>query len=291
MGNIGSVAKLGSDGDGIYAHLSDVPFGELVLGVARLAASQVNATGSSYRYFEALEEALIEQPPPFDTPQYADLYRNASKDGHWLAVSLITNAEREGDGAKRLWSLGACSDNSKEQQQLKRHAVDESRHALAYLSLLDLTFPDSTTPVFRKELNALSPHFTMEQPLFAVDGSLYAKLPSIDDFVQMNIAEIRTAIHHLMQRPALADLCPPENRTAAKSIQTSLLRDELFHVGYTAVLIEQRAETLGVDLSGLVAKRFRDFNTITLEELGENQFDCSVACCSKRSWCRAKAAT
>jgi hypothetical protein len=272
-----------------YSLLSAMPYGERVVAVARAGLAQINSIGESSRYIGALEKAIIEEPPPFGTLGYAEVYSGASQDGQWLAISLISNAEREGDGAKRLWSLAACSVNSKEQQQLKRHAVDESRHALAYLALLDLTFPEATSPKFRRELNELSPCYSMEQSLFAVEGSPYAKQPTIDDFVQMNIAEIRTALHHLMQRPALEQHCRPENRSQAKSIQQSLLKDELYHVAYTAVLIEQRAQTLGLDIVGLFAKRFHDFNIITMEELGDKQFDCSVSCCAKRPWCRAKA--
>ena len=36
-----------------------------------------------------------------------------------------------------------------DQQLLKRHAVDESRHSLAYLALFDLTFPGAVSSQFR----------------------------------------------------------------------------------------------------------------------------------------------
>ncbi|MFL6245039.1 MAG: hypothetical protein ACJ74H_03370, partial [Thermoanaerobaculia bacterium] len=171
-----------------------------------------------------------------------------------------------------------------------RHAVDESRHALLYLALLDLTFPDSVEPGFREELNTLSPHYSLNQPLRAVAGSPYAKKPTIDDFLQMNIAEIRTAIHHIMQRPAVASHCAKVKHKQILSIQNSLLRDELKHVAYTAVLIEELAAALPSErLSSLFRRRFHDFNKITREELGEGVFDCSVACCAKRPACRSKA--
>jgi hypothetical protein len=207
-----------------------------------------------------------------------------------MAVSLITNAEREGDGARRLWSLAACSDDIDERYRLKCHAIDESRHALLYLALLDLTFPNAVSPPFRLELEGLSPRYSMNQRLVAVEGSPYAKKPSIDDFLQMNIAEIRTTVHHIMQRPALAAHCSRENRSRITAIQDSLLRDELYHVAYTAVLIERIARAAKFDeVSRLFRQRFSDFNKITTEELGEGVFDCSVACCAKRPWCRAKA--
>ena len=257
---------------------------------ARLAVSHCSPTQSCPRYFEALNQALADEPPPFDTSRYAEIYTEASADWRWMAVSLMTNAEREGDGAKRLWSLAACSVDSEVQHLLKLHAVDESRHALLYLALLDLAFGDAIDPAFRADLDSLSPHFALKQELAPIEGSPYAKNPTIDDFLQMNIAEIRTAIHHIMQRPALARYSSDEAGKRIVSIQDSLLRDELKHVAYTAVLIEGIAGTLpATRLSDLFHRRFRDFNRITVDELGEGAFDCSAGCCERHDACRPKA--
>ncbi len=243
------------------------------------------------RYFTALDQAMREEPPPFGSREYGIIYKSLSAEARWMAVSLITNAEREGDGAKRLWSLAACSVDGKHRGLLKRHACDESRHARIYLSLLDLAFPGAVAPEFAVELRQLSPGFSMRTEPFPVPGSPYAKVPTIDDFLQMNIAEIRTAIHHTMQRPALAEHSPPENAGKITSLQEALLKDELSHIAYTAMLIEEIGQ--GIDAGQLLAlfrKRFHDFNAITTEELGGNVFDCSVACCARRPTCRARAA-
>lgn len=254
--------------------LSSEPTVERVATVARVALSQRDPQRECPRYLAALDKAIDEEPPPFGTAAYTNTYRGASSSGQWLAMSLITNAEREGDGAKRLWSLASCSDNEEERQLLKRHACDESSHALAYLALLDLAFPGAVTPTFRSELNQLSPHFSMAQEPYPIEGSPYARKPSVDDYMQMNIAEIRTTIHHLMQRQALAEHCPPENMPRATKVLDSLLRDELSHVAYTAVLIEEKAANTDAEkLQRMFSKRVRDFNNITKEELGERVFD------------------
>lgn len=245
-----------------------------VAQIARVALNQGNPPAEYPKYFAALDQALENEPPPFDTEAYVNTFREASKDGRWMAISLMTNAEREGDGATRLWSLAACSPNEEEKQLLKRHAVDESGHSLAYLALLDIAFPGSVTSTFREELKQLSPHYTMDQEPSPVEGSPYARVPSIDDYVQMNIAEIRTTIHHIMQRAALANYCPEENVPRMNKILDALLRDELSHVAYTARLIEQKG--VGTDpnrLPDLYSKRLRDFNTITHKELREKIFD------------------
>lgn len=266
--------------------LSSTPEEGRIELVARLAIGKY-AEDDCPSYFQALTRALKEEPPPFDASPYERLYEEASQDPRWLAVSLMTNAEREGDGATRLWSLAAFAPTLQMKEQLKQHAVDESRHALLYLSLLDLSFPSITDPNFRKELDQLSPGFSLSDDVAAIPGSPYAKPPTVDDFIQMNVAEIRTAIHHVMQRPAIAGHRPDSNKQRVDSIQSSLLRDELRHVAYTAVLIE--AEAGSTDIAPIMLQRFRDFNAITRNELGHTVFDCSVECCEKHSWCRSKA--
>jgi hypothetical protein len=126
--------------------------------------------------------------------------------------------------------------------------------------------------------------------LAPIPGSPYAKEPTVDDFLQMNIAEIRTTIHHMMQRSALARHCPAGSEPLIGKLLDSLLRDELAHVAYSARLIEEIAARASAPekLAQLFTRRFRDFNTITNEELGGNVFDCSKACCAKRPWCRSK---
>lgn len=244
-----------------------------VLTVARVALSQA-AAGECPAYLTALNRAIETEPPPFSTEEYVEIYREASAHRQWMAISLMSNAEREGDGATRLWSLSACCSDPEEANLLKQHAVDESRHALVYLKLLDLTFPGEVEPTFRKELRQLSPGYTMSRDVFAVEGSPYARTPSVDDFVQMNIAEIRTTLHHLMQRSALAKHCPVASLPTATKILDALLRDELHHVAYTGVLIDKKQEAAHADeLSALFCQRMRDFNEITRRELQQRVFD------------------
>lgn len=243
--------------------------------VAKIARTALNGAGDQEypAYFAALDSALADELPPFGTRAYSDLYFGAAADARWMAVSLMTNAEREGDGATRLWSLSACSRNEDEQLLLKVHAVDESRHALFYLRLLDLAFPGETDPAFRLELQKLSPRYSLRMESVAASGSPYARAPSIDDFIQINIAEIRTTIHHLMQRSALSAHSSLKNHAQIVKILDPLLKDELRHVAYTARHIEYLAQVeAGIDLKSLFRKRLRDFNKITSEEVGKELF-------------------
>ncbi|WP_193098606.1 hypothetical protein [Burkholderia sp. Z1] len=269
----GSTPVPSPDGPPIDALLDADETSERIYIAARVALSQSGLDDRCPTYLSALEAAL-EDDPPYGTRAYAAAYRGASQNKQWLATSLITNAEREGDGATRLWSMAACAEDAEEQQLLKRHAVDESGHALFYLKLLDLTFPGAVSPAFRNELRQLSPGYSMAQPLFVVEGSLYGRPPTVDDFIQMNIAEIRTTIHHLLQRDALSTHCPPTTLPQVVKLLDTLLRDELSHVAYTGMLIEQRATHIAVGkIRDLFRKRFHDFNEITMHELDKKVFD------------------
>jgi hypothetical protein len=254
--------------------LKDEPMSAQVATVARVALSESAAEQVCPAYLAAVEGAVAAEPPPFGTDAYRSVYRRASADPRWMILSLVRNAQREGQGATDLWSLAACAVDGDEQRLIKRHAVDESRHAKVYLALLDLSFPDGVEPSFRKEMDAFSPDYSLAQQPRPVEGSLYAKAPTLDDFVQMNIAEIRTTIHHLMQRAALEEHCPAANLPRVIKLLSSLLRDELGHVAYTAALIESKAAALESDaLSRLYGRRLRDFNRITREEMGKALYD------------------
>jgi hypothetical protein len=260
-----------------------------VEAIARVALDQMDPRRSFSRYLDALTHAVSVSQPPYDTSAYRDLYEGAASDPTWMVISLIANSEREGDGSRRLWSLSACSPNAEHQALLKRHSIDESRHSLAYLTLIDLCFPGMVEDSFRAELQQLSPKFSSASPLRPVEGSPYAKAATIDDYIQMNIAEIRTTIHHLMMRRALPKYARFQEAPQIGSILDALLNDELSHVAYTGALIEELSDiSPDLDLAELFRQRFVHFNRITEEELGDFKFDCSVDCCEKRPSCRSK---
>ncbi|HWO26750.1 MAG TPA: hypothetical protein VNO30_48810 [Kofleriaceae bacterium] len=271
--NVPSISAASSTRD-VYVRLKDEPMADQVGAVARVALSERAPADECPAYLAAVEGAVAAEPPPFGMEVYRSVYRHAAANPTWLILSLVRNAQREGQGATDLWSLAACATDGHEQKLLKRHAVDESRHAKVYLALLDLSFPDAVDPIFRSEMNAFSPDYALAREPRPVAGSLYAKPPTLDDFVQMNIAEIRTTIHHLMQRAALETHCPAANLPRAIKLLNALLRDELSHVAYTAVLIERKAAALGPgELSRLYSRRLRDFNRITTEEMGKSTYD------------------
>ena len=180
---------------------------ELALEALR---SHYRAAGPYYR--DALVTACRKAPPPFGTKKYEKIYRDVARDPNWMALSLIQNAQGEGEGSGHLWDLAASTPDARVAAQVKAHAIDEFRHAKAYVAMLDLTFPDVVDNESRAQLASLSPGYTQRSPLEPHAGSPYASAITLDDLIQMNIAEIRTLVHHIIQRPMLLAYCAPERR-------------------------------------------------------------------------------
>jgi hypothetical protein len=243
--------------------------------VAELTMNTLGAHGGSVlpNYSEALIAACRNAPPPFGTKEYGEIYRDVARDPSWMAISLIQNAQGEGDGSGHLWDLASSTPDERMAAMVKAHAIDESRHAKYYVAMLDLTFPGAVDEEFYTRLTALSPGYTQRSRFEAHAGSPYASAITLDDLIQMNIAEIRTLVHHILQRPMLLAYCAPERQRRLARLHDKLRLDEVRHIGYTATLIEEFAQRgkAGV-VNKLMQERMIDFNAITNADLGSAIF-------------------
>lgn len=227
-----------------------------------------------FHYDDLLCNACKQSPPLFGETAYADIYHDAARDPQWLAISLITNAEREGDGATRLWNLAASTPDASMAGQIRQHAIDESHHSRAYVQMLDIAFPGAVDRKLHEELLTLSPGYSRQEAPLATPGSAFAHAITLDDLIQMNIAEIRTRVHHLMQRPILLQFCPADSRPRLARILDRLLHDETRHVAYTARLIEGFCTRGDAALAkALLVERMDDFDAITRQELELRVFE------------------
>jgi rubrerythrin len=220
-------------------------------------------------YDRALAAACTAFPPPFGRKDYGDLYRGSASDSDWVALSLLTAAQSEGEGAKHLWDMAACTPDAEVARQIQQHAIDEARHSRGYVTLLGLIFPEAADEELRTRLGSLSPGYNGKSPLVPTAGSPYAYPATVDELIQMNIAEIRTRIYHLLQRPVLLySYCKTNQRPGVRQMLDWLLVDETRHIAYTARLIERAAQTSGVEqVMELMRERVREFNEITEEEI------------------------
>ena len=223
-------------------------------------------------YYRALAAACTACPPPFGRNEYGDLYRSSAIDPDWVALSLLTAAQSEGEGARHLWDMAACTPDAEIARQMKQHAIDEARHSRGYVTLLGLIFPEAVDEELRTRLRILSPGYTKSSPLVPKAGSPYAYPATVDELIQMNIAEIRTRIYQLLQRPVLLDqYCKADRRPSVRQILDWLLVDETRHIAYTARLIERAAQASGSEqVMGLMRERVEDFNELTEQEITQD---------------------
>jgi hypothetical protein len=202
---------------------------------------------------------------------YGDRFRALAIDPQWLAMSLIDNAAKEGAGSKKLWRLAGRTEDPEIAEQIWRHSVDESRHALVYLAMLHTAFPGAVSGAARHALTDLSPHYRLR------DRPCRRRVASgrrvLDELIQMNVGEIRTRINQLLLAPMIMGFCPRSGKRRLRRMLGSLMDDETRHIGYTACLIERAIAEEGERfVQRTMARRLTEFNRMTLDEVGGGMY-------------------
>lgn len=241
--------------------------------VASLTTQALKGLGRNYeQYADALVTSCERHPPPFGEAWYGERYRELSADPGWFAHSLVANAQKEGDGARKLWELAGRTPDPHIAEAVRLHAIDESRHAMLYLAMLELVFEDSVPEDAREALDSISPRYRSTDCPTPTPPSDFAVV--LDEIIQMNIGEIRTRIHQLLLQPVIKVYCAPTKQTRLKATLDSLLDDETRHIDYTASIIDRAmTQQYRVDwIRSVFASRVAEFNEITLAEVGVDQF-------------------
>lgn len=222
-------------------------------------------------YEAALQAACGACPPPFGQAWYGDKYRAFASDRGWLASSLVANAEKEGEGSRKLWALvSRCSDPDIA-EAIRQHAIDESRHAMLYIAMCELVFPGALEGEVKLHAESLSPRYSARD--FPEPSEASSLESVLDELIQMNIGEIRTRIHQLLMRPVINACCPAERQERLRKVLDSLMEDETRHIEYTARIINTAASEGYSDLvTATIRQRMKDFNELTLIEVGEARF-------------------
>lgn len=229
-------------------------------------------------YARSLRAACRGSPPVFGAAWYGDRYRALAGDPQWLAESLVVNAAKEGRGSRELWVLAERAAEPAVAEAVRAHALDESRHALLYLAVLDLTFPGVLGGTRRRTFRTLSPRYgSRDRP------RRRRPLPGrqmLDALIQMNLGEIKTRVNHLLMMPVVTTYAPAANRGRLARVLESVLADETRHIRYTASLIE-RAVAGGEEsfVRGTMGRRLALLNRITLSEVGRPSREESIRGC------------
>ena len=243
--------------------------------VAEMTISALRESGGCElpNFEELLTSAFETYDPPFGQAWYGELYREKARDPRWLATSLVLNAEKEGEGARRLWEMAACTADADAAEQVRRHAIDEARHAKIYIGMLDTAFPGCADGEFRRHLDAISPGYTLKDSPGRSDAPADFS-HTLDELIQMNMGEIRTRINQLMLEPVLLAHCHPAGRPRISRMLNSIISDETKHISYTAVLIEKAVQSgHKTVVRDIMFGRLSQFCDLTLEEVGVGTFE------------------
>lgn len=243
--------------------------------VAELTISALRESGGcELPNFEAILNSAFETyDVPFGKAWYGELYREKARDPRWLATSLILNAEKEGEGARRLWEMAACTADADTADQVRRHAIDEARHAKIYIGMLDTAFPECADGELRQYLDSISPAYTLQDSPERGD-TLMDFSYTLDELIQMNMGEIRTRINQLMLEPMVLAHCRPAGRPKISRMLKSIINDETKHIFYTAALMEKAAQNGHRELvRDIMFTRLSQFCELTLEEVGAGTFE------------------
>lgn len=236
-----------------------------------IKALNERSTEALPQYEAALRAACEAFPPPFGEAWYGDKYRKYASDPNWLASSLIANAEKEGEGSRKLWALAGRTPDPEISEAIRLHAIDESRHALLYVAMCELVFPGALEGELKSHAESLSPRYSSRDFPEPCTKSSYQSV--LDELIQMNIGEIRTRIHQLLMRPVITAYCPEKQNERLQKVLESLMEDETRHIEYTARLINTAASQGQSEfVSSIFCQRMKDFRELTLVEVGEAKF-------------------
>lgn len=243
-------------------------------GVADLTLDALSEAGHQdlEGYGRVLRHACAESPPPFGRAWYGDKFRSLASEEEWLAHSLVLNAAKEGEGSEAIFEMATQVGHAAIARQIHEHAVDESRHSLVYIAMLETAFPGAVPVGEKPSLTALSPQYRLRDG-FPSNGTM-SEDQLLDGLVQMNLGEIRTRIHQLLMTPVILAHCPRDRRPKLVKMLSSIVRDETKHIAYTARLIEAAIRRdRGPFIERVAAFRLEEFNRMTLQQVGAEVYE------------------
>lgn len=230
-------------------------------------------------FSDCIRAAFAEVDAVFWREQYlAFFWKCVTTVPGYVQSVIIANSVAESDGSRGLHDLWTRVRGSELEDGIRNHFQDESRHARLFLHLTDLAFPEFLQPTEMADRKArlFNSQAASKEKSEAAASVEYV----IDNMVQMNIGEIRTRAHMFMIGPVLTALAPRGNKERVDGILSGLVYDEVTHIGYTAVLMEQMCQDGHKKLiADFYKRRLRDFNVYTIEQTrrsldlyGEGQF-------------------
>lgn len=226
-------------------------------------------------YERILRHAFEVHAPVFSDDRFSLRYEELAMDGEWFANQLVANACLEGYGSEQIWNFSNQLDNDHFAAKVRRHAMDESRHASMFVAALRLTFPgllEGADPETQRRIDGMQPRFSSHRhPSIAKvpEQERFFEKESINQLIQVHITEIRALVLQYMVRKAFIRHAPACHGDRLLRMSDLLIADEARHIDYSAEIFEHYASCDGQAdyFFHCFEDRLRDFNLLTQEEL------------------------
>ena len=202
-------------------------------------------------YSDLLGKAVLSIDPVFFRPEYSQFFWHcASTIPGWVQRVLVACTKSESRGSLGLLDLWKATTICEEAEVgLLRHAKDEARHSRMFLRMLRLTYPGFLASSTMEETQRALAVIRRDDEVKS--GANVSEEDLIDQFVQLNITEIRTRIHLGFLAPIYFESTTDDKKSEVGELLQRLGRDEIVHIAYTAKLLNEWAR--GRDLKSLAA--------------------------------------
>lgn len=218
-------------------------------------------------YERALQGACSSVPPPYSMKWFGETFRHKGRDASWFAGLLVSDAHMEGYSAGRLWQYGERIADPGLSEGMLHHARDEAKHSQLFGRVVVDVFPQLKSPALSEQLASFVPQFP-------VPAGTLTEAPSFEELINslvlINLYEIKALVLGQLLLPLAVAHAPEANRRRVSKILEGILRDEVYHVRYSADFLEAACAAGYQDYIFSAVEEFqKTLNVVTEAELND----------------------
>jgi hypothetical protein len=248
--------------------------------LSRLVQSRLAKAGTPLEgYSRALSHSYRAHAPVFAKARFGQEYRRLARNPAWFSAHLVSNADLEGYSARQLDNYCQTLAIPSFANGMKRHALDEARHARIFTHLLFLLFPALETKEQKHKMEAFAPVLNP-----ATFGGTDPDLKDLNEetmeemlnaAILINLHEIKALVVEELLVPVLVAYGTEGTQSKIGLLARRLITDEVEHIRYSARFIETAMnQGYGDYVFDAMADFQRTLNLVTLEGMDSTNQKC-----------------
>lgn len=186
-------------------------------------------------YEQALQRACSCVPPPYSMQWFGETFRHKGRDASWFAGLLVSDAHMEGYSAGRLWQYAERIADPGLSEGMLRHARDEAKHSQLFGRVVVDVFPQLQSAELSGQLASFVPQFPVAAGTLT-EAPAFEEL--LNSLILINLYEIKALVLGQLLLPLALAHAPEANKKRVSKMLEGILRDEVYHVRYSADFIE-----------------------------------------------------